>query len=176
MAWLKLDDGFAEHSKIEALSAQAFRLHVTALCMAARKLTDGVVTEKDAKVCSVIAHSRPRHVQELEAAGLWNRNENGWHINDYLEYNPSAKQVKEERRKAAERMRERRSGGESSPDVRPNVRPNNQRTSPVRSGTPSRPVPKQQNIIPSKSTKGVHARQDDAMHTLAEIAMHEDRA
>lgn len=136
MAWLKLDDGFVEHPKVEALTSPAFRLHVTALCLSARKLTDGLISDVDARVCGILARSNKRHISELEDAGLWHRNGAGWQINDYLDYNPSAQQVKAEREQARERMR----------NVRANVPPNKKRTtaarSPVRSGTPSRPVPK----------------------------------
>lgn len=105
MAWLKIDDGFVEHPRIDPLSARAFRLHITALCLVARKLTDGRVTDKDAQVCRTRAGASKASLAELEAAGLWERQENGWNIRDYLHYNPSAEQVKEERMRAAERMR-----------------------------------------------------------------------
>lgn len=114
MAWLKLDDGFAEHPRIDPLSARAFRLHITALCLVARKLTDGHVTAKDAQVCRVRAGAAASSVEELVDAGLWQPNGDGWVIRDYLDYNPSSEQVKEERARAAERMRH----------VRANVRKN----------------------------------------------------
>lgn len=113
MAWLKLDDGFAEHPRIDPLSARAFRLHITALCLVARKLTDGHVSDKDAQVCRVRAGAARTAIGELEAAGLWQPNGDGWVIRDYLDYNPSSEHVKEERARAAERMRH----------VRANVRP-----------------------------------------------------
>lgn len=108
MAWLKIDDGFVEHSRIEPLSDKAFRLHIAALCICARKLTDGHVSEKDAKVIQVMAGSRAKHVHELVQFGVWEVNGDGWNIRDYLDYNPSAEHVKEERRKAAERMQQAR--------------------------------------------------------------------
>lgn len=114
MAWIKLDDGFVEHPRVEPLSHKAFRLHVTAMCLAARKLTDGYVSEKDARICRTQAGVSAATLAELEQAGLWEPNGSGWHIRDYLDYNPSAEQVKAERDRAAERMR----------NVRANVRPN----------------------------------------------------
>ena len=114
MAWLKLDDGFPEHPRIDPLTARAFRLHITALCLVARKLTDGHITTKDAQVCRVRAGASPTNIDELVNAGLWQPNGNGWVIRDYLDYNPSAEQVKEDRQRAAERMRH----------VRANVRKN----------------------------------------------------
>lgn len=105
MAWLRIDDGFVEHERVEPLSDKAFRLHVTALCMCARKLTDGHISEKDALVTRTITGARQRHIEELELYGLWQLNGDGYQIRDYLDYNPTAEQVREERRKAADRMR-----------------------------------------------------------------------
>lgn len=111
MAWVKLDDGFVEHERIDPLSDKAFRLHLTALCMCARKLTDGYVSAKDVKVSRTICGAAAKHVDELVATGVWLSTGNGTYaIRDYLQYNPSAEQVREERRKAAERMRNRRNG------------------------------------------------------------------
>jgi len=109
MAWLKIDDGFAEHPRVEKLSSRAFRLHVTALCQCARKLTDGHITDTDARVARLVANAGTRAILELEEAGLWERNGRGWVVRDYLDYNPSAEQVKAERDRAAERMRKVRS-------------------------------------------------------------------
>ena len=118
MAWLKLDDGFVEHPRIEKLGSRAFRLHVTALCQCARKLTDGHISDTDAKVARLLAGAGTRAISELEEAGLWERNGHGWVVRDYLDYNPSAEQVRAERKRAADRMRNVRA------NVRPNVRKN----------------------------------------------------
>lgn len=112
MAWLKLDDGFVEHERIDPLSDKAFRLHVTALCLCARKLTDGRITDKDAKVILVRAGASNRHISELLDLGLWRNGGEGYEIRDYLDYNPSAEKVREERRRAAERMRNMRAKGD----------------------------------------------------------------
>jgi hypothetical protein len=118
MAWLKIDDGFPEHPRVDPLTHKAFRLHVTAMCLAARKLTDGYISEKDARLCRMQAGVATGAIAELEGSGLWERNGDGWHIRDYLDYNPSAEQVKAERERAAERMRHVRA------NVRKNVREN----------------------------------------------------
>lgn len=106
MPWARLDDGFPENDKVENLTDRSFRLHVTAICYCARNLTDGFVSPKALKVCALIAgNGRPgRNVQELIDSGLWEEFEDGWLINDYLEYNPTAEDVKEERRKNRERQ------------------------------------------------------------------------
>lgn len=110
MAWVKLTDGFPEDPRIEALSDKAFRLHVTALCYCARNLTDGRVTPKALTLSSIVAGTRnaTAAANELVLNGLWEPNGTGHVIPKYLEYNPSAQDVKEERRKARDRMRNKR--------------------------------------------------------------------
>jgi hypothetical protein len=111
MAWLKIDDGFVEHSRVETLTDRAFRLHVSALCLCARKLTDGRLTDLDARVVRTIARASAKHVAELEGCGLWEREPHGYAIRDYLDYNPSAEQVRKDREEARERMRKLRENG-----------------------------------------------------------------
>jgi len=87
MVWLKMDDGFAEHEKVTGLSDRAFRVHVGALCYAARSNTDGRVPRSHLAVL----RGTVRHADELVAAGLWDTSAGGgWSIHDYLQYNPSA--------------------------------------------------------------------------------------
>ena len=104
MSWVRIDDGFAENPKVEDLSDKSFRLHVAAMCYAGRNLTDGFVSDRALKVCGVVANTgRPRvHAGELVAAGLWDRVDGGWVIHDFTEYNPTAEEVKDLRRKRAE--------------------------------------------------------------------------
>lgn len=102
MTWLKLTDGFAEDPKIEGLSHRAFRLHVTALLYCSRNMTDGRVSEKALGV-SAISAGVPRTVAtELVQAALWERNGDGYMIPKYLDYNPSAAEVRDQREKRAE--------------------------------------------------------------------------
>jgi len=112
MTWLRIDDGFVEHERIDPLSDRAFRLHLAALCHCARNLTDGHVTTKNVVVLRARANNANRkHIDELLAAGVWEPNGDGYIIRDYLDYNPSADTVKDDRRKAADRMRSIRAGG-----------------------------------------------------------------
>jgi len=150
MTWLRIDDGFVEHERVEPLTDKAFRLHVTGMCLCARKLTDGFVSDKDVRVSLTISGSTRRQLQVLVEAGLWVPNGTGYDIHDYLDYNPTAEKVREDRAKAAERMRIVRG------NVRPNVRANTERTSSERSPTPSRPVPLSTNpsFLPTSTTDG----------------------
>lgn len=104
MAWIKLDDNFPDHQKVERLNDSAFRLHVSALCHCARNLTDGFVSRKS--LGRLTDNSRPsRLTSKLIDAGLWAATEGGWFVHDYLDYNPSAEAVRAERKVTAERVR-----------------------------------------------------------------------
>jgi hypothetical protein len=101
MTYLYLDDGFADHPKILAISDAALRLHITALCYANRHLTDGHVPPE-------VVGRRTRLAQTLVEHELWQPNGNGWTIHDYLDYQKSAKKIREQRAAAAERKRRQR--------------------------------------------------------------------
>lgn len=103
MTWLKIDDGFAQHPKIEELSDGAFRLHVAAMAYAARNLTDGFIPSRTALRLTHTA--KPKHLKELTEVGLWDQGgDDGWMIHDYLLYNPSRAHVEAERQWGAQRQ------------------------------------------------------------------------
>ena len=150
MSWLRIDDGFVEHERIDPLTDRSFRLHVAALCHCARNLTDGYVSDKNVKVLRVRANNATaKHVAELVDAGVWVPVEDGYVIRDYLDYNPPADKVREERRRAAERMRSVRA------NVRANVPENVQAN--VRG---PRPVPfnNTPSFLPTSTTDGKEGR------------------
>jgi hypothetical protein len=98
MTWVKLDDGFADHPKIERLSGDAYRAFIAGLCYCARFLTDGhISSERTKKLASRKAQG------ELEQAGLWEPNGAGVNVHDYLVYQESRETVLERRRKDSER-------------------------------------------------------------------------
>lgn len=103
MTWLKVDDGFTDHPKIEALSDQAFRLHVAGLCFCARTLSDGKVPED--RVRRLLPKVTKRMVTELVDGGLWLPIQAGFEIKDYLAYNPSRAEVEKQRTERAERQK-----------------------------------------------------------------------
>jgi hypothetical protein len=138
VSWLRIDDGFAENPKIAELADRTFRLHVVALCYCARNLTDGVVTTRALRVlAAIVGVARiEKNVSQLVEAGLWTQSGDGYEINDYLEYNPSAAKVKEERAANAERQRRHRDRTNGVSNA-------------VTNAAPSRPVPKDKNKKPS---------------------------
>lgn len=101
MSWAKFDDRFPSHKKIMRLSAEAFRLFVTAVCFACEHGTNGAVDRailqglpnvpRGAKLRSVIT--------ELEESGCWEKTDVGWQIHDFLQWNPDAETVEAQRGK-----------------------------------------------------------------------------
>lgn len=103
MPYLNLDDNYSDHTKVDALSDSAFRLHTSALCHCAKQLTDGFVD--DLKVTRLVPRYKRSALTELEKAGMWVRGDSGWWIHDYLEWNKPrswwvAKRERDAKRKA----------------------------------------------------------------------------
>lgn len=106
MPWVRIDDQFAIHRKVETLSDPAFRLHVSALCWCNRNLTDGAIPKEELEVVAPRTMKRPeKFAAELVERGLWIETPPlGWVINDYLEFQESKDQIEERKRKTAERQ------------------------------------------------------------------------
>src|SRR6266705_2800835 len=103
MAWVRLDDGYPEHPKVDRVGPLAAWLNVCAWAYCARNLTDGFVP--DGRVDQLAAVQKPRHLVELLLEGkLWERVPGGFLVHDFLDYNPSREQVLKERAAAAKRV------------------------------------------------------------------------
>ena len=106
MPWVRFDDGFPIHRKVEPLSDGAYRLHTTAICWSSRNLTDGCIPKSDLLFVAPRTMKRPeKFVKELVERGLWITTDDGWQIHDYLDYQPSKEQVNAERQKKTERQK-----------------------------------------------------------------------
>jgi len=111
MSWVRLDDGYPEHPKVDRVGPLAAWLNVCAWAYCARNLTDGFVPSD--RVFRLANVRQPAQLAgKLVAAKLWECVEGGYQVHDYLAYNPSRDQVLKERAQAAERMRSVRSSGE----------------------------------------------------------------
>lgn len=173
MAWVRLDDGFPEHRKTLQVGGDAAWLHVCALAYCNRAETDGLIPHEALHRLS--DRRRPLTLAaRLVDVGMWEIHPDGWLIHDYLEYQPSAAKLAEDRDRARERMRNAR---RSSADVRPNK----DRTSlehPTQfaerspNPVPSRPVPIVNGCTESsRRLTAVHpAGRDDLEQVLALVA------
>lgn len=140
--WVRFDDQFPIHRKIEPLSDGAFRLAVCAIFWSSRQLTDGCIPKSDLVFAAPRTMKRPeKFVKELEGAGLWVATSDGWNIHDFLDYQPSKQQVTADRAKTAERQRRwrERHNKAVTNDVSNGV--SNAVTNGVTNGAPARPGP-----------------------------------
>lgn len=103
MGWVRLDDNFADHPKVIALSDTAFRLFITGLCYSNRQLTDGLIPYQI--VMAWVGDDLMKPSDELESQELWKRVTKGFQIRSYNEYQPTREKVNEKRDAAKERLR-----------------------------------------------------------------------
>jgi hypothetical protein len=85
--YLNLDDHFALHPKVDALSAGAFRLHVSGLCYCAMNLTNGQVDKR--RVSRLMPDYKPAFLCELLESAMWVEKPDCYDIHDYLDWNKS---------------------------------------------------------------------------------------
>lgn len=110
MPWVSHDDRFSQGRKVFGLGDRAYRLHFCGLEHCSCNLTDGGINRAELPVVAAVARiaSPSKFVAELVASGLWIETEEGWVINDYLDYNRSAEEIKEDRAANAKRQRDLR--------------------------------------------------------------------
>lgn len=121
MAWARYESGFRTHPKIHrvepALRPAAIALHLVATCYSAELLTDGFVPQdvlpaiaREAGIdleCHGVTVSETV-VESMLRNGLLDRRKNGYAVHDYLEYNPSKRDVLKRRKGEAQRQADKR--------------------------------------------------------------------
>ena len=129
MGWVRLDDNFADHPKVIALSDSAFRLYIEALCYSNRQLTDGFIPN-----AVYLKLSTDDEADYLIDAGLWEEVHGnvispdlttGYQIRSYTEYQPTREKVEEKREQAKERLRRYREkqGNANETQMKPHPQP-----------------------------------------------------
>jgi hypothetical protein len=103
MPYLYLDDNFADHPKVDALSDAAFRLHVSGLLYCAKHKTDGYIPAE--RVPRLVPRYKKASLTELIRGRLWLPDDAALNIHDYLDWNRSRQQIEEDQ----ERVRKQRS-------------------------------------------------------------------
>ncbi len=125
MGWVRVDDAFYDHPKFYEVNAIGVALWVSSLAYANRNLTDGFIPESalprlvnlDGVDVGDGMYGRGALADDgaaqLIAAGIWEAEERGYRIVNYLEFQPSADEVKAKREQNALRQaqfKRRRSG------------------------------------------------------------------
>lgn len=102
MSWTKLDDGFYDHPKVLVTSNGAIGLYCKALTYCGKHLTDGVLP---GSVVTRVLVGTDAEIEELCRNNLWSREAETFRISNYLQYQPSSKSVKKEKKRARDGMR-----------------------------------------------------------------------
>ena len=163
MSWLKVDDTFDRHPKVERATALLKRRNARELILgvwiqgalyAAQHLTDGHVPQ------TIVERLPGDIVRVLIEVGLWLKTDSGITIHDYLDYNPSSVTTLQQREKTRNRVETHRKRKRVTPPVTllqqrdtENVTPLVTRTSRAR-GTRPVPSPVQQvrTTVPDSDT------------------------
>jgi hypothetical protein len=141
MTWVRLDDQFCDHPKIVEAGPLAAWLYVCGLSYCSRQLTDGFIPAGQVRKLADVDNAGDLS-DRLVAAGLWDRVDGGFHVHDYLEYQPSAEKVKADRAATAKRQadwRERKQQERSLVNKKSNG-VTNAVTTPVSNATRNGPV------------------------------------
>lgn len=130
MAWVKLDENFADHPKISQLDASAGWLWVCGLAYCNRHATDGRIPVSVLSRISTVKNA-PRSAKRLESVGLWYRDGIDYVVHDYLDYQPSKREMVE---KSEKRANAGRRGGQAKrkQDASATSKPVPTRTDPTR--------------------------------------------
>lgn len=102
MTWAKLDDQFFSHPKVIDLSKDAKLVFLAGLTYCAGQLTDGLISPGGLRMIAAQVDAPRSVADELTAAGLWEAVDGGYHVHDYLEYNPTGHEVRAKREARAE--------------------------------------------------------------------------
>jgi hypothetical protein len=92
MAWVKLDDQFADHPKVLQAGPLAGWLYICGLTYCSRLLTDGFIPSGQVRRLADLKNPDAL-AKRLVDAGLWESCEGGFRIHDYLEYQPTKERV-----------------------------------------------------------------------------------
>jgi hypothetical protein len=116
MPWAKLDDQIYFNRKMQECDGFARSFHIAAIVYCAGQLTDGYIPRPALSLITAMTgfdltrKQTESIIRQLLASGLWEETESGYHIHDYLEYNPSAEKVKATRRASQEWRQSKRCG------------------------------------------------------------------
>lgn len=114
MSWFRIDDKMAFHAKIVSAGNEAVGAWVRAGAWSCDQLTNGVVPKANALVIAP-----ERTWRRLVEARLVDVHPDGYELHDFLNYNPSAADVRAERGATSEaRRRAGAAGGKRSGEVR----------------------------------------------------------
>lgn len=167
MTWFKIDDGFADHPKVDALhegkhAEAALALWVLAGAWCAKQLTDGHVPA--GRVRRFGLRNSDVAASELVRVGLWIEVNGGYQFHQWTEHQPTREDVLDERERKKKNQREsrrrRRQAGDMTAghhDVTGDMPGDATDSSPVSHHGPTRPDPSR----PTADAVGASASVED---------------
>lgn len=84
MSWLRLDDKFARHPKVAALSDREFRTHIETMCWCADYDTEGVISDG---AFAAVKHLDEKTAKRFVKLGIWDEHEGVRSVHDWKVYN-----------------------------------------------------------------------------------------
>jgi len=103
VTWFRIDDGFGDHPKVIRAGNAAVGLWVRCGAWSSKHLTDGHIPPE-----IYAAYGRTAEIERLVSARLWQVDDSGMWMPDYLDYNPSRADVMDRRKADRERKRQGR--------------------------------------------------------------------
>jgi hypothetical protein len=145
MVWFKVDDTLAFHEKTVAAGNAAMGLWVRAGSWCAQMLTDGFVPDH-----MVTALGTKAQAKALTEVGLWVREGNGYRFHGWLEYNPTADEVRaDQARKHEAKVAAGRAGGLASGIARRKHTRSSDEADAKQNGSKTKPRP-----VPTRPSSG----------------------
>lgn len=114
MVWAKFDDQYPRHKKLLAAGAEGMALDVAAICWSNAEGTDGFIPDYALTILYPV-RNHTKVAARLVEVRRWEREEGGWHIHDFHDFNPSAEEAVATREARAEAGRR---GGEASAEAK----------------------------------------------------------
>jgi len=137
MTWFKVDDGLAFHAKVVLAGNAAMGLWVRAGSWVAQQLTDGYIPDQIVTTLGTRAQAKA-----LENAGLWIREGNGYRFHGWLDYNPTAEEVRaDQARKHEAKVNAGRAGGLASGVARRKHKGSSDEANAKQNGSKTKPRP-----------------------------------
>lgn len=99
MTWLKLDDGWQSHPKMQRIGPMGRELWLAGALHCARHLTDGMIEKHMVPVLAAYAGVKPSVTKQLIEVGVWHDCGDCYEIHDFLKYQRSREDVERERDK-----------------------------------------------------------------------------
>jgi len=173
VTWFKIDDDFFFHPKVIAAGNSAIGLFVRCGSWASNHLTDGFIPDKVIEMFGT-----DTDITRLVEVGLLEEADNdGYFMPAFLDYNPSADEVKATRAASAERQRQsrtRRNDDQEHVTRESRVSHNDvTRDSRVSHSAPTRPDPTRKTPPPPDNARPVDKSVDEVVEVVAKTIMSE---